>query len=254
MNADIHTLTGAYAANALPVEERVDFERHLRMCEACGSEVRELQATTAMLGLAAATPPPPGLRARVMAEIGQVRQLGPDLLPGARDSNPESGPAPIRLVRWTRRAVAVGIAALVLAVAGLGVVTFRQQEELRQQDATVASAFALSELLTAPDVKVNSVTSGNTVGTVVASRQRDQAVFLSSGLPAVPADKTYQLWVIDASGPTSAGLLALGDRGETAPVLAADTGNARSLAVTLEPAGGSPKPTTQPLLMVELPA
>ena len=254
MNADIHTLTGAYAANALPVDERVDFERHLRMCEACGSEVRELQATTALLAVAVAAPPPPALRARVMAEIGRVRQLGPELLPGTRDSNPDQGPAPIRLVRWTRRAVAVGIAALVLAAAGLGVVTFQQREELRQQDATVASALALSDLLTAPDVKVNSVTSGDTVGTVVASSERDEAVFLSSGLPAVPADRTYQLWVIGADGPESAGLLTLGDQGSTSPALAADTSGAQSLAVTVEPAGGSEQPTTDPLLLVELPA
>ncbi|MCI0685990.1 MAG: anti-sigma factor [Sporichthyaceae bacterium] len=252
MNADIHTLTGAYATNALPAEERVDFERHLRMCEACGSEVRELQATTALLGVAAAMPPPPALKARVMAEIVQIRQLGPDLLPGMRDSNPAGGPA-TRLVRWTQRAVAVGIAALVFAAAGLGVLTYQQRTELRQQEAQVASAVALTELLTATDVKVNSVVSDGATGTVVASRQRNQAVFLSSGLPEVAEDRTYQLWVISAAGPTSAGLLDLGEQGTTGPVLASDTGGAQSLAVTVEPAGGSPLPTTTPLLIVNLP-
>ena len=252
MNADIHTLTGAYAANALPAEERVDFERHLRMCEACGNEVRELQATTALLGVAAALAPPPGLRERVLAEIGQVRQLGPELRPVSRDQTFEPG-SPSRFTRWTRRAVAVGIAALVLAAAGLGVVTYQQRQELAQQDDTVAGARALSELLAAPDVKISSVSSGEATGTVVSSEQRDEAVFLSSGLPAVPTDKTYQLWVIGPSGPTSAGLLAVGESGSTTPALATDTAQAQSLAVTVEPAGGSPQPTTQPLLLVELP-
>ncbi|HKA67598.1 MAG TPA: anti-sigma factor [Actinomycetes bacterium] len=253
MNADIHTLTGAYAANALPADERVDFERHLRMCEACGDEVRELQATTALLGVAAALPPPPGLRERVLAEIGRVRQLGPELRPVPRDQTSESG-LPSRISRWTRRAVAVGIAALVLAAAGLGVVTYQQRQDISQLEDALAGARDLGDLLAAPDVKVSSVTSGEATGTVVASEQRDEAVFLSSGLPAVPADKTYQLWVIGPSGPASAGLLALGESGSTVPALATDTGQAQSLAVTVEPAGGSPQPTTQPLLMVELPA
>ncbi|HKE51561.1 MAG TPA: anti-sigma factor [Actinomycetes bacterium] len=253
MNADIHTLTGAYAANALPADERVDFERHLRMCEACGNEVRELQATTALLGVAAALPPPPGLRERVLAEIGRVRQLGPELRPVPRDQAYQSGP-PSRFAHWTRRAVAVGIAALVLAVAGLGVVTYQQRQDLRQANAEVASAQAVEELLTAPDATFSRATSGDVSGTVVSSKQRDEAVFISSGLPAVPADKTYQLWVIGPSGPTSAGLLALGDSGSTTPAVASDTAQAQSLAVTMEPAGGSPQPTGDILVQVELPA
>jgi anti-sigma-K factor RskA len=215
--------------------------------------VRELQATTALLGVAAALRPPPGLRERVLAEIGQVRQLGPELRPAMHDQTFESGP-PSRFAHWTRRAVAVGIAALVLAAAGLGVVTYQQRQEIQQQDDRVAGARALSELLAAPDAQVSRVTSGDVTGTVVSSKQRDEAVFLSSGLPAVPADKTYQLWVIGPSGPTSAGLLAVGESGSTTPALAADTAQAQSLAVTVEPAGGSPRPTTQPLLQVELPA
>jgi anti-sigma-K factor RskA len=170
-----------------------------------------------------------------------------------RDQAFEPGP-PSRFTRWTRRAVAVGSAALVLAVAGLGVVTYQQRQELAQGDAAVAAARALSDLLAAPDAEVSSVTSGDVRGTVVSSEQRDEAVFLSSGLAAVPADKTYQLWVIGPSGPTSAGLLAVGESGSTTPALATNTAQAQSLAVTVEPAGGSPKPTTQPLLLVELPA
>ena len=96
--------------------------------------------------------------------------------------------------------------------------------------------------------------SDGATGTVVASRQRNEAVFLSSGLPEVAADQTYQLWVISAAGPTSAGLLDLSEQGTTGPVLASDTGQAQSLAVTVEPAGGSEQPTTTPLLVVELPA
>ncbi|WP_103337818.1 zf-HC2 domain-containing protein [Amycolatopsis sp. CA-126428] len=41
--ADLHTLTGAYAVNALSDLERAQFDRHLNECDACRLEVRELQ-------------------------------------------------------------------------------------------------------------------------------------------------------------------------------------------------------------------
>ena len=47
--ADLHTLTGAYAADALDPVERDAFERHLQECADCRQEVAELRATTARL-------------------------------------------------------------------------------------------------------------------------------------------------------------------------------------------------------------
>jgi anti-sigma factor RsiW len=77
MTPDIHTLTGAYAADALSDDERRSFEAHLDECDACAQEVAELQATAAMLGAASFEPPPPSLRDAVLAEIDQVRQEPP---------------------------------------------------------------------------------------------------------------------------------------------------------------------------------
>ena len=68
MSADLHTLTGAYAAHALSDTERLAFERHLDACPACAQEVRELTETAARLGGAVAAPPPPDLWDRVRAE------------------------------------------------------------------------------------------------------------------------------------------------------------------------------------------
>ncbi|HEY0641398.1 MAG TPA: anti-sigma factor, partial [Pseudonocardiaceae bacterium] len=77
MNAEIHTLTGAYALDALSGTERAGFEHHLAECPACAAEVAELQATAAALGTAVAATPPPGLRAKVLAEARRTRQLPP---------------------------------------------------------------------------------------------------------------------------------------------------------------------------------
>ena len=77
MSADLHTLTGAYAAHALSDTERLAFERHLDACPACAREVRELEATSACLGAAVAAPPPPELWERIRAEALVTRQLPP---------------------------------------------------------------------------------------------------------------------------------------------------------------------------------
>ena len=74
---DLHTLTGAYAVDALPDDERERFEDHLAVCAACEQEVRELQATAARLGAISVAAPPPSMRARVLAEIDSVRQEHP---------------------------------------------------------------------------------------------------------------------------------------------------------------------------------
>jgi anti-sigma factor RsiW len=57
---DMHALAGAYALDALDGAERDRFERHLRRCRACESELRGFAATAAALGVAAAAEPPAG--------------------------------------------------------------------------------------------------------------------------------------------------------------------------------------------------
>jgi hypothetical protein len=69
--------------------------------------------------------------------------------------------------------------------------------------------------------------------------------FDASDLPPLAGGQVYQLWIIDESGPTSAGLV---DRPSlTLPIPEPDA----QLAMTTEPAGGSAQPTTQPLFSVE---
>ena len=50
MSADLHTLTGAYAADALSDTEQLAFERHLTACPACAQEVRTWDPATATPG------------------------------------------------------------------------------------------------------------------------------------------------------------------------------------------------------------
>jgi anti-sigma-K factor RskA len=75
-------------------------------------------------------------------------------------------------------------------------------------------------------------------------------VLAGNNVPAPAAGQTLQLWVVPKSGnPVSAGLFAPDAEGrvlhvaESLPAQA----SAAALAVSVEPAGGSPQPTTQPI-------
>ena len=207
MRPDIHHLTGAYVADALPPQEELLFERHLEECSLCAAEVRELRETTARLALAAAQQPPPALRQQVLAEIGSVRQQPPPVLslPGQRRAR----------ATWLVRVAAVVVALAIIAA--LGTVILRQQDRI---DRLQASNTEVTEVISAPDAQTAVAKTGGASGLVVYSRERNAAVFSSSGLADLPSDRIYQLWAIGPSGDVGglARLLQWPDRAGGRPV------------------------------------
>lgn len=243
---DLHALTGAYALGALSEDEAGAFESHLAVCEVCAQEVRELTATAARLGLAASAIPPPGLKQEVIARISTIRQLPPKVAGEETPAVPVMG-----RLRRVRRLV---LAACLCAVAGLGGVTIWQHDQAqdarqRAEQATQRTQ-QLAEILTAPDARTASARFGDgATGTVVVSAGQDKASFFATGLPDPPSGRTYQLWFSDDGSMRPAGLM----RHDGALVMTGNVGDAKGMGVTLEPAGGSQQPTTQPLLLMALP-
>ncbi len=91
---DIHTLTGAYAADALDGVERDEFEPTCGTCRACRDEVAELAATTARLADGRRPARSAALRDRVLAETARTRQLSPRVVDAVRRGRPRRGPGP----------------------------------------------------------------------------------------------------------------------------------------------------------------
>ena len=80
--------------------------------------------------------------------------------------------------------------------------------------------------------------------------------FAANQLPALPADKVYQLWVVPQDRPpVSAGLLAPDASGHASLFfeMPADVPPPAVLAVTVEPAGGVPAPTGDKVLVGAVP-
>jgi anti-sigma-K factor RskA len=234
MNADVHALAGAYALDALPPEETAAFTYHLAECSACRQEVGELQATAAQLGMAAAQPPPAGVRDRVLRAAHETRQVPP--VPAPTDL------AARRTRRWQRASVAAAAVAA-LVVGGLGL-----QRALQDEPPDPIAA-----VMTAPDAHATTarVRGGGSL-TVVSSHDLDQAVVHSDGLPALRRTRVYQLWLVDPDGAARSAdvLIRPGtSAGQSHLVRGLRPGDA--VAITREPAGGSEQPTTTPLAVAD---
>ena len=234
MSTDVHTLSGAYALDALGPEEAAEFRAHLDVCQACRDEVRELQHVAGRLGAAEAQPPPPELRERILAAAARTPQLPP---PSPRES---TRPEPTHN-RWFSR-LAVAAAAVVLVGGGaLGV-------RALVDDNAPQLPVAASQVFDAEDARTRAVTTENG-GTLVVgvAPSRGEMAIDTRKLPRLDADHVYQLWVQVGEGMRSVGVLGATDTG--AAMEMPEEGVA--VAVTVEPDGGSEQPTTEPIAVVE---
>jgi anti-sigma-K factor RskA len=236
MKQELHTLVGAYAIDALDDLERRRFEEHLAECGTCALETRGLREAATRLGTAVATPPPAGLRQRVLSDISQVRRLPPRV-----PDTPVGRRAP-----WLLSLAAA--ACLVVAVI-MGGVALRAQQ--RASDAEAAQR-EIAAVLAAADSRSSSapVSTGGT-GAVVASPSQDKAVVVLAGLARLPESQTYELWLMGPSKPRPIGLA--GKAGDSMTGVDAGLGDATQIGLTVEPAGGSDQPTSDPIFMAPLP-
>ncbi|TXS51317.1 anti-sigma factor domain-containing protein [Streptomyces sp. t39] len=249
MNTDeTHLLTGAYVLHALPPDEHDRFERHLPSCPSCAQEVRELAATAGRLGSAVSVTPPAAMKREVMSRIATERQEPPVV---ARRTQRAGGR---RRLAASRFALAACVAAAA-AFGGVAVWQHREAEDARTAArAAERAADELSAVLSAPDAKVSAGKLPDGAGaTVVVSRERDRAVFVASAMPRPPAGKVYQLWFSDGDAMRPAGLLDASG-GSGAVMMEGPVDGASGMGITLEPAGGSPRPTSAPLAVMDFPA
>jgi anti-sigma-K factor RskA len=246
---EVHLLTGSYALDALTETERAAVDKHLARCPSCAEEVRGLRETAARLAKAAASPPPPQLRARVLAAAPRARQLPP---PG-RNLLGVAGQRNGRRRRPVSRAgLTAVIVTLAAAVAFLLVAQLNTSSQLHQEQ---AGNRAITAVLAAPDARVESVagTAGGTVTAVMSLGQHEAVV--TADLPALPGTRVYQLWVMTAAGSArSAGLVASTRSGAPPPLLADGLLPGDRLGITVEPAGGTVQPTTTPVAVMPVTA
>ena len=204
-----HSLTAGYALHALSPEEEREYEAHLAGCPQCQEELASFSEAASALAFAAPPEQPPAaLRGRI--------------LDAARAERPNV--VPLR-PRWAYPALAVAAVAACVAV-GVG----------------LWAASLHSQLHSTQALRAVPVRGAN--GSLIIGRNGSAALVVS-GLPRPPAGKTYEVWIMKGSAATPAGYVtsSSGTTRLTRPVP-----HGARVGITLERAGGSPKPTTAPLV------
>ncbi len=253
-----HTLAGAYLMDALDERDRARFGRHLARCQGCSQETTGLREATAYLAAGAAMPPPAGVKERTLAAAAWTRQL-PPVTTGAYERPTRRGETGLAgsgrwissWVRVPRPVLAVVLAGIVFIVTAAIWVAGGARQSLRAQQPP--RSHAVVAVLTAPDATMISarVRTGGTVTVVMSHRQR-MLVFTAAGLRALPTSRRYELWLMGPETDRPAGLLPVPRHGMTGPVVAPGVATGDRLGLTVEPASGSPRPTSSMIMVVTL--
>jgi len=265
---EFEAVAASYALDALEIDERRQFGAHLATCAQCQADVAEYRRVTAGLGLAVdAIAPPESLKDRTLARAtAGLNAAGTRF--ARRDRRRAVVPmAWLAVAASLAFAVATGIYALSLraqlaTLRGMATESAAQAQALRAELASVRSnsvrLVRTVDVLTSPDLlRVDLAGTGGASaasGRAFWSRSRG-LLFTADRLPALQAGRVYQIWlVLPNRDPISAGLLRVdtGGSGTILATLPADLTVPRATAVTVaitnEPASGSPGPTTPILL------
>lgn len=267
---EIESLLGAYALDAVDPDEAVLIERHLEDCPRCRAEVDAFRELAGRLGTSAvvedAEPLPPELWDRIADGLVDAPRRLPSAMPdlarsegaaavagagvveisSARRRRARGGWRSPRTIRWASLTVA---AAAVVAIALLGINLSQTNDQLGQARSALSgrgSRAAVEAALANPKHRLVRLDSSE--GTELAEfvvLPSGQGYMVSSKMPALPSDETYQLWAMISGQPISVGLL--GDQPTTAAFTVASTAAPTELAVTVEPAGGVPTPDRSPV-------
>ncbi|MGH1549291.1 anti-sigma factor domain-containing protein [Leifsonia poae] len=210
--------------------------------------------------------PRPELKAALFAKLAQTPQQAPTpQLPAqdapaldapVQDAPPTPAPAapgPAERAaqrRWFQRPsliLGAAAAAVLLFIGG----AFVGSALSGTNSYTSQQASALAQINAASDVQhATADVAGGGTATLVWSGELGKSALVANDLPALPGDKTYELWYIRDGQATPAGTMESEGTGSTWRVLSGKMSAGDTVGVTVEPRGGSKKPTTDPIVAI----
>lgn len=259
-----------YSMQALTPEENAAIKSHLDACPTCRTALADVLGDVSVIGLAVPQQElPSGARQRFIAALASMPQSSGFQSAPSFPAVPEPDPRPASFpwLRWLGWLVA--IAALVLAVF-LGYRDSLLERRLNESGLQIAQLSAQTQKLAPASHKLqmlmNALTSPQSKHITLTETRRPAAaavqvtylpqsgalILVASNLHPLPANKTYELWLIPFNGkvPIAAALFRpdnVGNASVIMPPMPAGL-QAKAFGVTVEMASGSTTPTL-PIVM-----
>lgn len=247
---EIVSLLGAFALDAVDLEEAELIAQHLEQCPACAAEVAEHQGVAALLGNTS-DDAPVYLWDQIAGPLGDHsdadRRQAPRLVADAvAPSVPSQAPGAWR--RLARRPWTLATAAAVVAIALLSLQIARLDNQTSSLNSKQALAHLAQVAMGSPGtrtVRLVSAGSSHALEAEVVVEPSGAGYLVNRALPGLPTTETYQLW-----GRSGSRLISLGVLGHRPATVAVGTGGPRAYGaflITAEPSGGVPRPTGPPV-------
>ena len=235
-------LKDAYVLGALTEEESAALEAYLASRPERQAEIEDLVGVAGLLALSPPEHDPPAdLRRQLMGVVTPESTR-----PRAARRRP--------VLSWLGRLadlrnVALGVAALL--VVGLFSWNVLLRGDVRDLRGEVEEARTASEVRQPREIALGGTWAEQGASAQVTALRDDRAIIVVEDMPPLPDDRTGQVWVVNDDVPEPSGLLdSSGNMAATA--ITTPLGEADAIAITVEPAGGSDEPTTDPVLVKEL--
>jgi anti-sigma-K factor RskA len=251
---EILDLLAAYALDALGPDEIAQVSSLLDERPELRTTVAELRATANQLpyGLPEANPAP------------ELRQRVLDYATGRAPTRARAGPAQLagRARVWLLTLGGLAAAAMLVAVLGWAQLAAARTELAQAQQQLVAARAELLETreqlsaIQATAQAAEPIRWKSDTGQATLFRDSAGEAVLVAQLPPLQPGRVYQLWRIQGQGtPASVGIFTVDQQGFGALALPPEhqPRSGDTFAVTDEPDGGSPGPTTEVLIAGTLP-
>lgn len=147
-----------------------------------------------------------------------------------------------------RTVALVGSLAAVVLLVAMGVGLVQQRRQIAELRADLSEQQRVAALVAAPLARIQQLAQGDISGRMVAAPDLNTAYLVVDGLPPLPQDRDYQVWLLQNGRPVSVGVFHPDGKGRW---LLQSTRPMRSytwIGITQEPRGGSAAPTTKPLI------
>jgi len=232
-------LKEAYVLGALPDEERHEIEEYLEANPGRQTEIDDLLTVAGLLALSPREQaPPPQLRRNIMGVVEAEAR---------RPATPTRSRFAGLWEILSFRNLALGTAAvLVIGLFSWNMVLRGEVQDLHGEVANLRDAQQESRM-----IALQGSGAAQQAQAEVMVLEDHYGVLMAEDLPKAPETRIYQIWVIEGDQPEPSGLF--NPEGEAvAAVVKKPLEGADAVAVTVEPEGGSPQPTTKPMMVAKL--